>query len=303
MVNWTATCGTEPTNEFHVAFGCGGNVGRHIAPLLAGIEGILLRFIVHYTKPDIGTDDPKAASIEYMRGDLKSKTNTAAALAGKPDRVLLIMPTTPDIPEIMQVFLQAIRCALDSVKQIVWIMECDPPLVAERTSFYKYVPATVAAVKARRQFPVTRIEPANFLPNSVSCYGLADAAQSGADTFTGAWEPEAMRFVDTRDVAKAAAIVLIKQAQDHVGKSIRLVGEIRPMAECVVVCGAVIRRKMRYHQISEQEWSKQLHDCGYDDRLCQEMPVIERCATGYVYGFDEAELADLFAVCYNKGQS
>lgn len=297
MVNWSASCGTDPTTEFVVAFGCGGNVGKHLAPLLAGIEGIKLRFVVHNTKPDIGMDEPKAASIEYVEGDLKSKEKTESALAGKPDRVLLIAPMTPEINELTEVFIEVAKTALTDVKQIVWIMECDPPpLLVERTTFYAPVPATVAAMKASC-LPVTRIEPGPFMQNFISFYGLVPALQAGSSTFEGCFEDDHIRFVDTRDIAKAAAVVMVKPPEDYVGKHIRLVGDIRRMNECVLACGAVVGKTIRFKQISEERYAEQLRADGYPEWLVKEMPLLCRVEPVYVYGFDQTELKDLLAVC------
>lgn len=297
MVNWSALCGTGPTTDFVVAFGCGGNVGKHLAPLLAGIEGIKLRFVVHNTKPDIGTEKPMAASIEYVEGDLKSKEKTETALAGKPDRVVLVTPTSPEIHILMDVFIEVAKSALSDVKQIIWIMECDPPpFLAERTVFYAPVPATVAAVKASG-LPVTRIEPGPFMQNFLSFYGLLPVLRSGASVFEGPFEHDPIRFVDTRDIAKAAAVITVKPPEDYVGKHIRLIGDIRPMTECIIACGAIVGRSIRYEKISEEKYAEQLRAAGEPEWSVKDMPALCRWESSYVYCFDQSELKDLLAVC------
>jgi len=291
--------------EYVYAFGCAGNVGKQLVPRLIAMENLKIKFIYHNTEVTMGDVPAKCKIEEIVQGDLGSVESIKSILSGRSqeiDRILLIMPTIPTIHVIVDNFVEAMKGI--SVKQVIWIMECDPPQVlVEKSNFYATVPKAVAVMK-NSGLPVTRLEPGCFFQNFLSFYGLLPVLQGGQSEFSAPFPSNIpIQFVDVRDIAKAASVIIAKPPESYVGSHIRLVGDSRTINDCVVAAGTVVGRKIHYKQVSESEFSDMLKALGFPDWMCADAPPIFHFHSGFCYGFDSSELSALLQVLGDKPSS
>ena len=204
--------------------GASGNVAKALLPLLLA-RGADVVAAVHKTHPQPGV---KTVELDYT-----DPASIAHAMQGI-DSLYLVVPFQPDFVELSQRAIDAAKQA--GVRHIVRISGAGSD--ANSSHALPRVQGTIDAYLAASGVAYTSIQPANFQQNWVNWYaqGVKDGAVYSP---TGQGKTP---WVDARDVAEVAAVVLLDPAA-YRNRSITLTGpEPLSYADCAAIVAAATGR-------------------------------------------------------------
>ncbi|CAD7699698.1 unnamed protein product [Ostreobium quekettii] len=265
-----------------LVFGPAGNVGRQILPHVICNPKFSVCLAYHRNKP-AQCDDPGVESVQVSLEDLGS---VKKALSWLPDRIVFMVNLAPGTLPMAQNFVAACRAVSPSVKQIVYVSECDcDEYLRTETAFYKDQWDTVQCV-LESGLPVTRIEPACFMQNIDSFFGVPNELAKGTGTLTIGMETTTpLAWIDTRDIGEAVARVLERDAGQEVGKRYRLVGDYRSMGEMAeMLCGVLNEceskpkvpypKRLVYEQNTMEELQRGMEEAGLEPDVAKDMAIV-----------------------------
>lgn len=220
--------------------GASGTVGRELVKALRarGAE-----FVVMSSKPAPGA----------VLGDFADPASLARAFAGV-QTLFLLFPLAPNSFELARNAVDAAKAA--GVKHIVRSSGAgaeagSPVAIAD-------LQGRIDALVEASGIPYTLLRPNGFMQNWVNFY----AAQLKAGAYAAPHGTAGISVVDVRDIAEAAATVLLAPAA-HAGRAYTLTGgEALSTAEQVAAIARATGRAIRYEDIPEAQAEAQLRVWG-----------------------------------------
>ena len=231
----------RPKSPILVA-GATGNVGRHVASLLAQ-AGIAVRAVSRH--PDAKTGSPL---IEPVKGDLATPSSLLPALENVDTAFLMIRALSAPLEPLTKLLGQR-------VSRIVFLsssaIEDDRPVQTNPIAKFHFD----AEEKIKQSVPQwTFLRPGAFAANSISWW----APQiTHSDTLRWPYAEATSAPIHERDIAAVAVRALIEQG--HEGKKYFLTGgQSLTQKRQVELIGAAIGRDLRFEPITDEEARKEL---------------------------------------------
>lgn len=247
--------------------GATGNIGQALTAELmrnpAGLE------VIAASPKGRSVAGAAARSLDWLNPD-----SAAQALQGV-DRLFLL---TPPHPEMEAMTANAVAAAREAgVGHIVRVggagADADSDVAIARLQ------GRCDLLVTRSGIPYTLLQPKNFMQNFATF--LRDMLRSGM-VYSSQGEGR-VPFVDTRDVAAAAAAVL-RAPQEHAGQRYILTGpEALTNAEALALVGKEIGREIAFVPITEEQAVAAMRAGGMPESLVQAMSSLNRViAAGWV---------------------
>lgn len=223
--------------------GASGTIGRELVKALRARRA---EFAVMSSKPAPGA----------VLGDFADLASLARAFAGV-QTLFLLFPLAPNSFELARNAVEAAKAA--GVKHIVRSSGAgaeagSPVAIAD-------LQGRIDALVEASGIPYTLLRPNGFMQNWVTFY----SAQLKAGVYAAPHGTAGISVVDVRDIAEAAAAVLLNPAA-HVGRAYTLTGgEALSTAEQVAAIAGATGRAIRYEDIPEAQAEAQLRAWGLPD--------------------------------------
>ena len=223
--------------------GASGTIGRELVQALRARSA---DFAVMSRKPTPGA----------VPGDFSDPASLAQAFAGV-QTLFLLFPLSPDSFELARNAVDAAKAA--GVQHIVrssgaGAQAGSPVAIAD-------LQGRIDALIEASGIPYTLLRPNGFMQNWVNFY----AAQLKAGAYAAPHGTAGISVVDVRDIAEAAAAVLLDPAA-HAGQAYTLTGgEALSTGEQVAAIARAAGREIRYDDIPEAEAEAQLRAWGLPD--------------------------------------
>ena len=248
--------------------GATGNIGRHVAPLLAA-RGTPARLLTRDPSRLAGTPSP----LEVVRGSLGDREAVRRAAMGV-DAMLLVSPPHPGIAEWEPIAIDAAKEA--GVRHIVKVSvggtAADAPVMLAR------VHHAAEEHLARSGVAATILRPVYFLQNLYA--SIPTIRGDGAIYDANGTAP--MAVIDAADVA-AVAVACLGDAR-HFGQTYTLTG---PAAvTCDEIAAALSRasgRAIRHVSIPQEAYAEALIGAGLPEGLARDLALLSYFASqGYL---------------------
>lgn len=231
--------------------GASGTIGR---PLVQRLQAAGADFAVMSSRAGGGASGaPGAPAVAAVQGDFADRASLERAFAGV-HTLFLLLPLVPHKLELAANAVAAARAA--GVRHIVRSSGAgaDPASPVALARLQGQIDALVAGSGIAHTF----LRPNGFMQNWVTF----SAAQVRAGTVHAPHGQGAQSLVDARDIADAAAAVLLDPAP-HAGRAYTLTGaEALTDAEQLAVIGRAIGRELRYVDVPEAAAEQGLREAG-----------------------------------------
>lgn len=256
-----------------LVFGATGNIGREIVRALASHPDVKVR---------IGSRNPEQARAAFadlpqiapVLLDWSAAQTLDAALAGV-DRLVIVNPLSPDLPEQTAALIQAAKRA--GVKQVLRtsVLGAGEPDPIEEAIWH----GAADEIVRTSGLPWVILKPNQYFQNFVN-FGTADTVR-GQGAIYLPYADSLVSNIDTRDLGEIAARILRDPPAAHSGREYVLTGpSAHSMGELAAALSAVLDKPVSYVPVPEEPVRQGLTQAGLP-------PVIVESILGW-FGFCRA---------------